>query len=51
MLKSNSCDYSDAYILLKGIMTVVGAGASDAARATDRNHKQLIFKSFALFAD
>ena len=26
MLKSSSCDYSDAYILVKGRITITGAG-------------------------
>ena len=30
MLKSSLCDYSDAYILVKGRITITGAGA-DAA--------------------
>ena len=28
MLKSSLCDYSDAYILVKGKITITGAGAS-----------------------
>ena len=28
--KSNLCDYSDAYILVSGAKTVVGAGSDDA---------------------
>ena len=39
MRKSSLCDYSDAYMLLSGTITVVGAGAEDAARAADRNNK------------
>ena len=31
LLKSNLCDYSDAYILVKGIITITGAGADAAA--------------------
>ena len=27
MLKSSLCDYSDAYILVKGTLTITGAGA------------------------
>ena len=29
MLRSNLCDYSDAYILVKGIITVAAPGAND----------------------
>ena len=30
MTKSNWCDYADAYILLKGKITITGAGDEDA---------------------
>ena len=45
------CDYSDTYILVSGTITVVGAGVDDAARATNRNNEQAIFKKFAPFTD
>ena len=32
MLKPSLCDYSDAYILVKGKITITGAGADAAAR-------------------
>ena len=32
MLKSSFCDYSDAYILVKGKITITGAGDNAAAR-------------------
>ena len=48
--KSSLCDYSDAYILVSGTITVVRAGADDAVRAADRN-KQAIFNHCAPFAD
>ena len=32
MLRSNSCDYVDAYILAKGTITITGAGDDDAAQ-------------------
>ena len=32
MLKSSLCDYSDACILVKGTITINGAGADTAAR-------------------
>ena len=32
MLKSNLCDYTDAYIYVKGTATITGAGDNDAAR-------------------
>ena len=51
MLKSSFSNYSDVYILFKGTITIVGAGANDAARATDRTDKQTIFKSYTPFTD
>ena len=35
MLKSSLCDYSDIYILVKGTITIDGAGADAAARQAD----------------
>ena len=35
MLKSSLCDYSDAYILIKGKITITGAGADVATRQAD----------------
>ena len=32
MLKSSLCDYSDAYILVKGKITITGAGDNPVAR-------------------
>ena len=38
MLKSSICDYSDAYILVKGRITITGAGDDAVARqAVERN--------------
>ena len=51
MQKPSLCDYSDAYILVSGTITLVGAGADDAARPSDRTDKQVIFKNCALFND
>ena len=49
MIRSNLCDYADAYILLKGTITITGAGNNNYARQTDERNKNLIFKNFALF--
>ena len=52
MLKSSLCDYSDAYILVKGTISVNNiAAAAAAAAATDANNinKKLIFKNCAPF--
>ena len=45
MLKSSLCDYSDAYILVKGRITITGAGADAAARQADERNKGVIFKN------
>ena len=47
MLKSSLCDYSDAYILVKGIITINGAGADTAARQADERNKGVAFKNCA----
>ena len=51
MLKSSLCDYSDAYILVKGTITIEGAGADAAARQADERDKGVIFKNFAPFTN
>ena len=49
MLKSNLCDYADAYILVKGTTTINGAGDDAAARRADERNKGVIFKNFVSF--
>ena len=49
MLKSSLCDNSDAYILVKGKITIAGAGADAAAKQADERNKGVIFKNCALF--
>ena len=39
ILRSNLCDYADAYILVKGTITINGAGADDAATQLDEKNK------------
>ena len=51
MLKSSLCDYSDAYILVKGTITITGAGADAAARQADERDKGVVFKNCAPFTD
>ena len=48
MVRSSLCDYSDAYILVKGNITVNNTGK--AAASTNRNIK-IIFKNCAPFAN
>ena len=49
MLRSSWCDYSDAYILVKGniIVTSTAAGGANANNA----NKKVIFKNCALFSN
>ena len=49
MLKSSLCDYSDAYILVKGNITVNNT-AADGAAANNTN-KKVIFKNCAPFTN
>ena len=49
MLRSSLCDYSDAYILVKGNITVNNT-AADGADANNTN-KKVIFKNCAPFTD
>ena len=51
MLKLILCDYSDAYILVKKTIIVVGVGADDADIVVDRSNNKAIFKKCALFTD
>ena len=44
MLKSSLCDYTDAYILVKGKITITGEGDDAAARQADERNKGVIFK-------
>ena len=49
MLRSSLCDYSDAYILVKGNITVNNT-ATDGAAANNTN-KEVIFKNCAPFTN
>ena len=49
MLRSSLCDYADAYILVKGTITITGAGDDAAARRADERKKDVIFKNCAPF--
>ena len=51
MLKSSLCDYSDAYILVKGTITIAGAGDDPPARQADERDKGVIFKNCAPFTN
>ena len=49
MLRSNLCDYADAYILAKGTITITGERNDDAARQADERDKGVTFKNCAPF--
>ena len=45
MLRSNLCDYADAYILVKGTITITGTGDDDATKRADKRDKGVTFKN------
>ena len=45
MLRSNLSDYADSYILVKGTITIIGAGNDAAARQADERNKGVTFKN------
>ena len=49
MLRSNLCDYADAYILVNGRITITGAENDDATRRADERDKGITFKNCAPF--
>ena len=50
MLRSNLCDYSDAYILVKGTISVTALGANNGANnIRDKKNRPLILKNSASF--
>ena len=51
MLRSSLCDYSDAFILVSGTLTIIGAGADDAAKRIDERNEGVKFKNSAPFTD
>ena len=51
MLNSSLCDYSDAYILVKGKIAITGAGDNAVARQADERDKGVAFKNCAPFTN
>ena len=49
MLKSSLCDYSDAYVQVKGTITVNNTAAAPAPAAANNTNKKVIFKNRAPF--
>ena len=48
-LRSNLCDYADAYILVKGTIIITGARNNAAARQADERDKGVTFRNCAPF--
>ena len=51
MLKSSWCNYSDAYILINGRITITRAGNNAGESQIDERNKGVIFKNCAPFTD
>ena len=49
MLKSDLCDYADAYIFVKGTITITRDGDDNATRQADEINKGVTFKNCAPF--
>ena len=49
MLRPNLCDYADSYILVKGTITITGAGDIAGERQADERDKGVTFKYCAPF--
>ena len=49
MLRSNLCDSADAYILVKGTITITGTGNDDATKQAGERGKGVTFKNCARF--
>ena len=51
MLKSSLCDYRDAYILVKGTISVNNTASQGVAANNNNNNKKVIFKNCAPFTN
>ena len=51
MLRSNLCDYADSYILVKGTITITGAGNNAGERQADERNEGVTFKNCAPFTE
>ena len=49
MLRSNLCDYADAYILANGTITITSSGDDDTAKRLDERNKGVTFENCAPF--
>ena len=44
MLRSNLCDFADAYILVRGTIIINGFGNDNAAKRLDERNKGVVLK-------
>ena len=51
ILKASLCDHSDAYVLLKGMITIAGEGDTAGAKQKDERAKGVISINCASFTD
>ena len=49
MLRSNLCDFADAYILVRGTIIINGFGNDNAAKRLDERNKGVVLKKWAPF--
>ena len=49
MLNSSLCDYSDAYILVRGTISVASASPPPPAANSNNNDEEVVFKNCAPF--
>ena len=49
MLRSSLCDCADAYVLVKGTITITGAGDDNDTKRADERGKEVTFKNCAPF--
>ena len=45
VLKSSSCDYSDAYMLVGRTVTITDAAINDVTKRADERKKEIMFKN------
>ena len=51
LLKASLCGYGDAYIIVKGKITITGEGENAAARRAGERDKGVVFKNWAPFTN
>ena len=51
MIKSSVCNYSNAYQLRSGTITITGVGDDAAAIKANKRNKEVVFKNYAPFTD